>query len=798
MFTSLNWLNDFVEIDDIQTKEFEEKMTMSGTKVEGIEELGKEVTNVVVGKILSIEKHPDADKLVVTKVDVGEEVIQIVTGANNIRQGDYIPVAKIGAKLKDLKIKKSKLRGIESCGMMCSAGELGMNTSLLHKEDTEGIYILKEEYALGSDVKPILGLDDKIVEFELTANRSDCLSLMGIAREGSATFDRHLVFPIVEVNEIQEKIEDYLKIAIEDEELCPRYAARMVKVNKIEPSPDWMQRRLLNSGIRPISNIVDVTNYVMLEMGQPLHAFDYNKLNTGEILVRRAHKSEKLTTLDDIDRELTEDMIVITNGKEPVAIAGVMGGANSDIDDNTTMVVIEAAAFNKKSVRLTGRKLGLRSEAANRFEKGVDPNLAAMAADRAAQLLEEMGAGTVLQGMVDVYPKKVEPVTIEVDADWINKLIGIEISVDEMKEYLERLFLNVEVNGNKLLVETPTYRQDLEIKEDIAEEIARLYGYNNIPNTIMKGVTTKGGRNKKQVLELDIRNTLRFKGFYEILTTSFTGMSRLTALNITQEDPLFNSVKIINPLGEENSIMRPTLLPAMLQVLSHNYHRNASEAMLFEIATVYSNVEDLGKTLPLEEKKLCLGMYGDKDFFTLKGYVQLLLEKLRISEELEYNRLSHPSFHPGRAARLLIGNEEVGVLGELHPIVVENYDLPQRVYVCELNIDKLFALSKEEITFTELPKYPEMTRDMALLVKEQVTAKEIEDIIKANGKNLLQDVKIFDIYRGEQIPEGHKSMAYSLVFRAKDRTLTDGEVNEIFTKIIEEIEVKLEAKLRDA
>lgn len=798
MFTSFNWLNDFVEIDNLQMKDFEEKMTMSGTKVEGIEELGKEVTNVVVGKILSIEKHPDADKLVVTKVDVGDEVIQIVTGANNISEGDYIPVAKVGAKLIDLKIKKSKLRGIESCGMMCSAGELGMNTSLLHKEDTDGIYILKEEYPLGSDVKPILGLDDKIVEFELTANRSDCLSLIGIAREVSATFDRHLVTPIIEVHETEEKIEDYLKISIEDEELCPRYAARMIKVNKIEPSPDWMQRRLLNSGIRPISNIVDVTNYVMLEMGQPLHAFDYNKLNTGEILVRRAHKGEKLTTLDGIDRDLTEDMIVITNGKEPVAIAGVMGGANSDIDENTKMVVIEAASFNKKSVRLTGRKLGLRSESANRFEKGVDPNLATAAADRAAQLLEEMGAGTVLQGKVDVYPKKAEPITIEVDADWVNKLVGIQIPVDKMKEYLDRLFLNVEVSGNKLLVEVPTYRQDLEIKEDIAEEIARIYGYNNIPNTIMKGVTTKGGRNKKQVFELEIRNALRFKGFYEILTTSFTGMSRLTALNITPEDSLFNGVKIINPLGEENSIMRPTLLPSMLQVLSHNYHRSVSEAMLFEIATVYGNIEDLGKQLPNEEKKLCLGMYGDKDFFTIKGYVELLLEKLRINEEIEYTRLNHPSFHPGRAAILLIENKEVGIIGELHPTVVENYDLPQRVYVCELNIERLFDLSNEEIAFTELPKYPEMTRDMALLVKEEITAKEIQDIIKVNGKSLLEDVKIFDIYRGEQIPEGHKSMAYSLVFRAKDRTLIDGEVNEIFTKITEEIEAKLGAKLREA
>ncbi|MPW25112.1 phenylalanine--tRNA ligase subunit beta [Alkalibaculum sp. M08DMB] len=797
MLVSINWLKDFVEINNIELNEFTEKMTMSGTKVEGVEELGSEVTKVVVGKILSIEKHPDADKLVITKVDIGEEVIQIVTGAKNINVGDVIPTALIGAKLKDLKIKKSKLRGIESQGMMCSAGELGMNTSLLPKEQVDGIYILNNEYELGKDIKSILGLDDTVVDFELTSNRSDCLSVIGIAREVSATFNKHLILPIIEVKEIKEDINDYLKVSIEDEQLCPRYVTRMMRINKIGPSPDWMQRRLLNSGVRPINNIVDVTNYVMLEMGQPLHAFDYDKLESKEIFVRKAKKDEVFTTLDGVKRVLDENMIVISNGKDPMAIAGAMGGENSEIDNSTKMIVIESANFNKKSVRHTGRKLGLRSEAANRFEKGVDPDLADLAADRAVQLLHELGVGEVLHGRIDVYPKVVCKKTININSVWFNKFIGIDLSILQMKEYLERLFLTVEVEGDQLIIGIPTYRQDLEIKEDIAEEIVRLYGYNNIPNTIMSGVTTKGGRTKSQTLIKDMKTFLSSKGFYEILTTSFTGEGQLEDLNINKNKDFYNGVKVINPLGEENSIMRPTLIPGLLQGISHNYNRNIVEGMFYEVAVTYKNTIDIGEKLPTEEKNISMGIYGEKNFFHLKGYVELLIKKLMIEEKVEYINSNHPTFHPKRVAKIIIKGVDVGILGEIHPIVVENYELPRRTYVCELRLEELLKLSNNNIAFTELPKYPEISRDVALIVEEKVSAKEVEDIIRVNGKGLLEDLKLFDVYRGAQIDEGYKSMAYSLIFRSKEKTLTDIEINEIFDKIIAQAQVNLGAQLRE-
>lgn len=558
-----------------------------------------------------------------------------------------------------------------------------------------------------------------------------------------------------------------------------------------------MQRKLLNSGVRPINNIVDVTNYVMLEMGQPLHAFDYDKLNSKEILVRKANKGELLVTLDGVERKLDENMIVITNGKEPMAIAGAMGGANSEIDCDTKMVVIESANFNKKSVRHTGRKLGLRSEAANRFEKGVDPDLADLAADRAVQLLKELGAGEVLKGKIDVYPKVTLRRTVEVDADWVNKFVGIEISIEEMKDYLERLFLTVKIDGTNLLVGIPTYRQDLSIKEDIAEEIVRLYGYNNIPNTIMSGVATMGGRTKEQALVKDVKTFLSSKGYYEILTTSFIGESRLLALNIKEEDKVFDCVKVMNPLGEENSIMRPTLMPGLLEVISHNFNRNLGEGMFYEVAVTYKNTVDLGKELPIEEKKLCLGLYGNKDFFSLKGYIELLLAKLKIEQDVEFIKTNHPIFHPGRAAKLVIGGKDVGILGEAHPSVVEGYDLPRRTYICELTLEALFKLGNKDITFTELPKYPEISRDMALIVEEKITAKEIEDIIRVNGKGLLEELTLFDVYKGAQIAEGYKSMAYSLQFRSKEKTLTDGEINEVFDKIIEDMQKQLGAKLRD-
>ncbi|MFZ7131063.1 MAG: phenylalanine--tRNA ligase subunit beta [Eubacteriales bacterium] len=794
MIVSLNWLKEFVDIEDIDSDDLCEKMTMSGTKVEGIERLGENISNVVVGKIVSIEKHPDADKLVVTKIDVGNETLQIVTGADNIHEEDYVPVALVGSSLQDIKIKKSNLRGVESCGMLCSAEELGMNTSLLSKEDTVGIYIFKKAYPLGCDVRPLLGLDDQVIDFELTANRPDCMSVIGIAREVSATLNRHLILPIISVKENRNNIREHLKITIQDEDLCPRYVTRMLKVKKIEPSPQWMQQKLLNSGMRPINNIVDVTNYVMLEMGQPLHAFDYDKLITNHILVRRAQEGEKIITLDSVERNLDGNMLVITNGTIPVGIAGVMGGENSEIDNKTKMIVIESACFDKKATRYTGKKLGLRSEAENRFEKGVDPDLADLAADRAAQLLQELGAGEVFRGLIDIYPQQAKKKVISVDPEWMNAFIGINLSINQIIEYLERLFLTVKLEGEVLKVAIPTYRQDLEIKEDIAEEVARMYGYNNIPNTIIKGVATEGKRSERQQFIYSIKNLLSLQGFYEIITYSFTSKNKLEAIYYPLER---NIVPLINPLGEENGIMRPTLIPGMLQVMSHNFNRNTHAGLFYEVAVTYKDNGALGSDLPTEEKKICLGMYGDKDFFHLKGYIQGILKKGRIKEKVNYIPDNNKMYHPYRCAAIIIGNEQIGSFGEIHPMVVDKFDLPTPSYICELNLERLMKYMNKDILYHELPKYPEINRDIALLVEDQITAKEIEDVIIKNGEKLLESVELFDVYRGKQVEKGYISMAYALTFRAQDRTLRDVEVNKIFEQIVLSLKRDVKAKLRE-
>lgn len=794
MIVSFNWLKEFVDIEGVSIDDFSEQMTMSGTKVEGIDDLGINLEKIVVGRIESIEKHPNADKLVITKINIGTELLQIVTGADNIKEGDFVPVALVGSLLKELKIKKSKLRGIESCGMLCSSGEMGMNTGLLSKEDNRGIYIFKKEYSLGIDVKPLLGLDDQIIDFELTANRPDCMSVIGLAREVSATYNKHLILPIIETKENKENIEDYLKVTIKDTELCSRYVTRMFKVNKIKPSPTWMQIKLLNCGVRPINNIVDVTNYVMLEMGQPLHAFDYDKLQSKEILVRRAEKGEELITLDSVNRKLDEEILVITNGQEPMAIAGVMGGENSEIDDSTKMIVIESAVFNKTTTRLTGKKLGLRSEAATRFEKGVDQELSDLAADRAAQLLYEIGAGEVVKGKIDIYPQPINKRSITIEPQWINKIIGIELTVEEIKDYLERLFLFTKEDGDKLVVGVPTYRQDLVIKEDIAEEVARMYGYNNIPNTIMRGVATEGRRNTSQEFIYGIKNLLSNKGFYEILTYSFTSKNKLEAIEYPINDEIIN---LLNPLGEENAIMRPTLIPGLLQTITHNYHRNISEAMFYEVAITYKNNGNLGEKLPLEEKTISLGLYGNVDFFNLKGYIEMLLKHGRISENIDYIPSDNKMYHPYRSAKVIIGDDFIGTFGEIHPEVVERFNLPLRTFVAELNLDMIMKYINKDIKYEELPKYPEINRDMALIVKNDVSAKEIETIIRKDGRELLEDIDLFDVYTGKQIPEGYKSIAYSLTFRAKERTLRDEEINDIFDNIIKSLESELNAKLRE-
>lgn len=800
MHVTLEWLKDFVNLGEVSPSEYSDKMTMSGSKVEAVETLGEGITNVVVGQITEVNPHPHADKLVVCTVDVGNDILTIVTGAKNVVAGQQVPVALPGATLHGgLTIGVSDLRGVESSGMLCSAGELGMNTSLMSKEDVEGIYIIPDAFPLGMDAKPILGLNDVVVEFELTANRPDCQSVIGMARETAATFNELLVLPIVEIDEEagEDSIEEYLTVEVKNTIGCPRYTARMMNVINNGPSPMWMQHRLLACGIRPINAIVDVTNYVMLESGQPLHAFDYEKLGSKKILVRSAENNEGIVTLDGNQRTLTSQDLVITNGMHPVAIAGVMGGENSDIEEGTERIVIESANFDKNHIRATSKRLNFRTDSSTKFEKGIDPALADYAADRAAQLLMDLGVCQLIKGKIDVNASQIQRSTIRVHGPWVNKFVGIELSLEEMAEFLERLDLIVALEGEDLVIQVPTFRQDLLIKEDIAEEIARLYGYNKIPNTIISGTATEGGRNRKQRYELSLKQLLTHKNFYEILTYSFTNERKLLDLNILDDHPwLSESVSLVNPLGEDNRLMRTTLIPGLLGVISHNFNRNAPEGAFYETAVVYERGE--AKELPRETRKLSLGMYGSGDFFDMKGIIESLLEKSRISEKVvTYRKDAHPMFHPNRQCTLQVGDKNVGIFGELHPKVVKAYDLPKRTYVAEIHLDEMFQLATDEVHYVDLPRYPGVHRDLAFLAEEDIPAGDVQKEILQLGGELLKEVQIFDVYQGAQIMTGKKSIAYSLYFQASDRTLTEPEIKECMDRILEGCR-KWNLVLRDA
>lgn len=795
MLAPVKWLKDYVDIN-IPIDEFGERMTMSGTKVEKIENIGEEIQNVVVGKILEINTHPNADKLVITKVDVGSELLQIVTGATNISEEDYIPVALVGSHLPGgVKIKKSKLRGVESYGMMCSAQELALDLESLPQEQVTGIYIFDQEYPLGMDVKEIFGLDDEIIEFELTNNRPDCLSIIGLAREAAATLNKPLILPEIVIQKEDDDIRSYMEIEVQSPELCHRYIGKMLKNIKIGPSPKWMQDQLIKVGIRPINNIVDVTNYVMMEMGQPLHAYDYNKLEEKKIIVRKAYEGEKLVTLDGKERELDPSMLMIADSNHSLGIAGVMGGENSEIEQDTNMILLEAASFDTNNIRLTAKKVGLRTEASSRFEKGVDANLAELAINRAAQLLEEMNAGKVIGGVIDKYETPVEPHYISVNPQWINGFIGINISLEQMAHYLESLDMEVEI-GDVLKIKVPTFRQDLQIPEDIAEEIARLYGYDKIPTTIMSGITVEGKRTYKQKLEDKIKNILVAEGGSEIYTYSFNAPQSLEQLRIPAQDEYRKVIEIINPLGEENSAMRTTLMGNMMQVISHNIHHNVEKAFLFELGTTYRPKELPIKELPNEKKILCIGKYGNTDFFHMKGIIENILDLCGISE-YEFEATDYPTFHPGRTAKVLHKGEVLGILGEIHPDVAESFDTSQRIYIAEFDFDLLTEKSNGEKRYQELPKYPAVTRDIALLMKEDIPAREVEKIIEAQGSNILESYTLFDIYQGKQIPEGYKSLAYSIVYRKQNGTLTEQEVSNVHDVIIQKLEDNLEAQLRE-
>jgi len=799
MKASIEWLKEYSDID-VDTMKLGDILTMTGSKVETIEQKGKNIKNVVVGKILEIKKHEDSDHLVVTKVDLGSETVQIVTGANNIKEQDLVPIAKDGSELPGgVKIKKGSLRGVESCGMMCSVGELGLDIADYPGQIEHGIMILDKSFEkdLGKDIVKVLNLEEEIIDFEITPNRPDCLSIEGLGRETAVSLGKSFKNPRKNIDEL--KVEDKkelegLTVDIEAPDLCYRYIARVVKNVKIGQSPDWMKRRLKACGVRSINNIVDITNYVMLEMGQPMHAFDINSIEGKHITVRRAKNGEKITTLDEEERELNSDDLVIADDKKAVAIAGVMGGINSEIEKDTKTVVFESASFYGGNVRKTAKKVGLRTESSSRFEKGLSTENALRAINRAVELVELIGAGEVVDGKIDVYPTKQKINKIKLDYDRINSLLGTNISKEEMISILEKLDIKVEND----IATAPYFRMDLEFLADIAEEVVRFYGYDKLETTLIKADTTIGVLNKEQKIEKNIKQVLVNNGLSEIYTYGFVSEKDLEKSNINKEI-INQSITILNPLSDEYKLMRPSTLPSMMQILSLNANKKNQDVKLFDISRNYKNVNgevEKGE-VPLQENILTIGMYGnDVDFYTLKGLIENVLETSNINRFDIEKESNNGSYHPGRCANIKVGIDVIATIGEIHPEVLNNYDIEKRVYVAEVNITKLTKYSKSNKKYVEVPKFPAVERDIAIIVDEKVEVGQIEKIITKKSKKWLEEAKLFDIYRNEKIGENKKSVAYSLIFRDKNKTLSDQEINTTMESIIKELEKTLGAELR--
>jgi len=791
MKVSMSWINEYADIHDITPRKYAEAMTMSGSKVEGIEYTGEEINNVVAGKILSIGQHPDADKLQACQIDIGAEKVQIITGAHNIKEGDTVPVALHKSTLPGgVKITKGNLRGLPSNGMMCSHQELGMDIADYEGACEDGILIIQEEVKPGTDIKEVLGLNQNIVEFEITSNRADCFSVIGLARETAITFNRpfNLVKPKKTGN--AGNANDFATVEVLDTKLCPRYSARIVKNIKIAPSPKWLRDKLKGCGVRSINNVVDITNYVLMEYGQPMHAFDLSYLEGGKICVRRASDGEKITTLDGNSRELDSSMLVIADGVKPVAVAGVMGGENSEIKDDTKTILFECANFDGANVRVTAKKLGLRTEASSHYEKGIDPNMIPEALDRACELIEMLGAGEVIDGVIDVDNSSIVCPSIPFNPEKINKFLGCDISREFMEDILKKL--EFRINGDVCV--PPTFRRDIEGMADVAEEVARFYGYDRIPTTPLRGDATPGGKSEKQLATDKIKNILVGLGAYEIMTYSFTSPKVFDMLNLDGKDEKRNTVKILNPLGEENSVMRTTMVGSMLDILSRNYNYRNTSVKMFEVGTIYIPTE--ADKLPVEKERLTLGMYGGVDFYDLKGAVEDLMNDLNIKNISFDVYKEDKSFHPGRTAKLLINGEEAGILGEIHPIVTENYEIPVKTYIAELDFNIIFKNMDKAKTYKPLPKFPSVSRDISMLVDDSVLVAQIEDIIKKASGKLLEELKLFDVYKGSQIPENKKSVAYALTLRSADRTLTDAEIGDIMNKIIKNLSQSLNAQLR--
>lgn len=783
----LSWLKDYMNTDGIENAEYMHKMTMSGSIVEGIENAADEFKNVVTGKILKIEKHPDADKLVVCQVDVGEDApIQIVTGATNVFEGAVVPVAKHKSTLPGgVKITKGKLRGVESFGMMCSTDELGIS-----EERATGILILSDDTPIGEDITKVLGLDENVAEFEITSNRPDCMSIIGLARETAATFNRPFNVNVPQVKENSENAEEMASVEIRNADLCSRYIGRIVKNVKIAPSPDWMQKRLKACGIRAINNVVDITNYVMLEYGQPMHAYDLDHVEGKKIIVRNAEKDEKLETLDDQPRMLGESMIVIADEKRAIGVAGVMGGANSEVCDDTTTVLFESACFNAAAVRKGAKALGMRTDASALFEKGLDSENCLPAINRACELMVQLGAGEVVGGIIDEYPIKKQQLVLDFEPEKMNAFLGMDIPRDEMVEMLARLDFKVE--NDKVYV--PTYRGDIEGMADISEEVARIYGYDRIPTTLMKGEMVAGGKTDKQKLRDTVRDCLAANGLYEIITYSFIDPKENAMVRIPEDDSRSNFVRITNPLGAENSVMRTDMTSSLLKTLRTNYTRRNAQAALFELGTIFTPIE--GEQLPRETQQIAVGMYGEYDFYSIKGVIEALFEKVGIYDCTYVACKDNPTYHGGRCAEILSGDKKLGIIGQIHPSVSAEFKIDTDVYAAIIDFEVLSELADMQRHYVPLPKFPAVTRDIAVTLDKDVEVGEIVKIIKANRKGIIESYNLFDIYEGIQVGKGKKSVAYSLTFRSADKTLTDDDVNPIVNTILKQLEEKLGAQLR--
>ncbi|SMB95975.1 phenylalanyl-tRNA synthetase beta subunit [Desulfonispora thiosulfatigenes DSM 11270] len=810
MNISFNWLKDYIDID-LTPEELAKELTARGIAIDKVQNLNKGITSVVVAKVVNASKHPDADKLKVCEVTTdGTNSFQVVCGAPNVDAGQKIPFAMVGAKLPgDFKIKKAKLRGVESLGMICSAKELGLNEDFLTPEQKEGILVLDENAPLGKSIVEVLNIEDSILELDLTPNRSDCLSVINVAREISVIVGKEINFPNCNLNEIDKQIEEFIDIEIQDADLCPRYSARVIENVQIKPSPLWLQHKLNCAGIRAINNVVDITNFVMLEMGQPLHAFDYDLLKQKKIVVRKASDKENMTTLDELERQLDESMLVITDSLKPIALAGVMGGASTEVSSNTKTILLESAYFNPQSVRKTSTKLGLRSESSMRFEKGINIETVIMALDRAASLIESLAEGKVLKGHVDKYVQPKNRTNVNLKLRKVNDCLGTDLSNDTIKEILQSLqFTILNEDESSINIEVPPYRPDVTIEEDLIEEIARIYGYDNIPVTLPYGNTNLGCKTKDQKFRDSIIENLESIGLNEIINFSFINKNNLDKILLQENDVRREVVTVMNPLSEEQGVMRTTLLPSLLETMRKNVNRRNESLGLFELGKVYlPKGFPENNQLPDEEWVLGIALRGKQtsywqekgsevDFYYLKGIVEYLLKKLNIESAIFKAVKDNESYHPGKTANIYVQDQLIGVLGEIHPKVSENFDLPARNYIAEINVEKLMQIDSNVIKYESLPKYPGTTRDLAIVLSEEIEAYEVMENIKVMGGELLRDVKLFDLYQGNQIADKYKSLAFSLIFQAHDRTLVDEEINSIYEKIQKSLEQKFNASLR--